>query len=706
MRNGQTLTAEGMVGNLGTATASDGHDNSMDILQIIRVMWRGKLVILTSALTMLIVGTYYAFAIAVPQFTAVTQMEIMVRGQQVLNIESVLSGTSTDQAAINTDIEIIKSRSLIERLVEDMHLVNDPEFNRYLRKPSLLSTEGIKSLLTSLASDEDSPTEDEILYSTTLAASEAIVVVPLNNTYLFDIRVTTTGREKSAALANRMAEIYLEDQITAKQSATNYAVGWLSERVRELEVEVRLKEEDITKLMSKTDLINAESLSALNVRAKETRDRLTDTRQALQSDQAELARYDQLVGNTNYITVARTLEDAVLSRLASGAVSGDREAKASFADRLDMLRQAVALRVDRGEYQIETLQLSYDQFERDLAQQNEDQRRLNQLEREVNASRVLYDNFLARLKEATVQQGLQQPDSRVLSEAIPGRQVKPRKAFLMAVSLVLGTAIGATVVMVSQFLYEGFRSTEELESSTGVMVLGQVPAIPLKQRKDLFDYLENNKVSSFVEAIRNFRTSLLLSSSTPPQVIMMTSSVPGEGKTTHSIALAQNFAGLGKRVLLVDGDIRRRSLEHYFKAQGSHGLVAAITGTHEVQDLVQYDPVLGIDVLLAEKVKANAADILSSERFALLLEELRSAYDFIVIDMPPVLAVPDARLASRHADAVLYMVAWNATAQKQVREGLRQLEGVGGQITGMVMTKVNGRRMQYYGYGDGAYVGY
>jgi capsular exopolysaccharide synthesis family protein len=180
---------------------------------------------------------------------------------------------------------------------------------------------------------------------------------------------------------------------------------------------------------------------------------------------------------------------------------------------------------------------------------------------------------------------------------------------------------------------------------------------------------------------------------------MITSSVAGEGKTTVALALAQNMAGLGKRVLLVEGDIRRRIFAEYFNVTAGVSLLDAMADPANLDDPSLYQPDLGVDLLVATKAHINAADLFASEKFRSLIVELRQRYDFILIDTPPVLAVPDARVIAPQADCVLYIVQWNSTTRTQVRQGLEMFSLFGLKVAGLVLSKVDAAQMKRYGYG-------
>ena len=277
---------------------------------------------------------------------------------------------------------------------------------------------------------------------------------------------------------------------------------------------------------------------------------------------------------------------------------------------------------------------------------------------------------------------------------------------ILMMSLMAGLGVGVAMVLGYEMLQTTFRTPEELEAHTGYTVMGQIPIIPARTRANVLSYLADKPTSAAVEAVRNLRTSTLLSNvDQPPQVIMSTSSLPSEGKTTQSISLAHNLSGLGKKVLLIEGDIRRRIFAQYFELSGKQGLLDVLYGDMPLKDAVAYNDQLGADILVGAKSKTNAADVFSSDAFRQLLVQARKSYDYIIIDTPPVLVVPDARVIWQWVDAILYTVKWDHTTKRQVSEGLKSFENVNLKITGLVLGQINIKGMNRYGYGDryGAY---
>jgi len=260
-----------------------------------------------------------------------------------------------------------------------------------------------------------------------------------------------------------------------------------------------------------------------------------------------------------------------------------------------------------------------------------------------------------------------------------------------------GLFLALALVFLFERMNSSFRSTEELESRTGQPVIGTIPMAPVTGRRALLNYLVEKPTSSIAEAIRNLRTSVLLANvDNPPQVIMTTSALPGEGKTTHAIMLANNFAALGKKVLLIEGDIRRRVFSNYFDINGKAGLVSVFMGEASLEEATVEEG--GFTVLQGEATGANASDLYSSNKFHDFIADLRTRYDVIIIDTPPVLAVPDARVLCRQVDGVIYAVHWDKTHRDQVRQGIRALESAGGKVLGSMLTQVDPKGLKQYGY--------
>jgi capsular exopolysaccharide synthesis family protein len=363
----------------------------------------------------------------------------------------------------------------------------------------------------------------------------------------------------------------------------------------------------------------------------------------------------------------------------------------------------------RGQQQLETLRRSEQDLGAQIRQQSEDFLALQQLEREVDAARLLYETFFTRLQEASVQQGLETADARVLSEAVPRGASSPQRQRILLLSGILGAILGAGIVLVREWRFAGFRTSDDLRRETGQRILGSVPRLENDDRRFALQHMKTKPNSIFAEAVRNLRTSILMSNiDKEPQVILMTSSIPAEGKTTLSIALTRYLTSMeGKRALLLEADIRRKTLRAYVDNEPTISLMDVLLGKVASENIDLYNEELGIEVLAGSEAGGNAADLFASRRFKDLITALRQEFDYIVIDSPPVLAVPDARVLAGYADAVVFVVKWGSTTKTQVEQGVEMLRSVDARITGMILSGVDQNKMKSYGYkGQYGYDGY
>lgn len=685
----------------GVATSSTAPDDDViDLGALVSTIWRGKLVILAALLLAVFIGGIYAYVLATPMFRSTAVVMLNNREEQVVDIGNVISGLGSDRAVLNTEVEVLKSRVLLGKVVDELDLIEDPEFNKALRPPSALSK--TKTFVRDLISptpetpgglNRDTRQREGTIDS--LLAALSIRNVP--DSLVFQVTVETTNPAKSTRIADTMVDLYILNQLEVKFEATEQATTWLTDRVTDLQVALEEAEGKLTDFRAGTALVSPEALAGLEVQVKETRDRIESTEAAQQTAQTRLAALEAAETPEARVEASGDLQlQRLLPRLDEPGIAQ------AFDTRYEQIVTRQRADLSRSESQLQTLRTSLTTLEQQTEQQSQDLITLQQLTREAEASRLLYEYFLARLKETSAQQGIQQADSRVISPAVtPLRPSAPRKPLILAVAALLGLMAGTALILIREARNRSFRNAEQLETSTGHAVIGQVPLIQAKRRLDAIAYLKEKPSSAAAESIRNLRTSVMLSNvDMPPKVIMTSSSLSGEGKTTIALSLSLNFATMGKKVLLIEGDIRRRVFGQYLKTEQKDGIVSVLTGTKSFDDVVIHDDLLDADVLLGDKGQANAADIFSSERFANLLNDLRRRYDIIIIDTPPVLIVPDARVIAQHVDATVFVVRWDRTSREQVQGALREFESVGKPVSGLVLNQINPRGMKRYGYGN------
>ncbi len=687
-------------------------EDTIDIGALIGTLWRGKWLIALVTLIVMLLAGYYAYSVAVPTYQSTAVVILQTKQDSVIDLQAVAGGFSGDSTEVNTEVEVLRSRGLAGKVVDRLNLIEDPEFNGQLREPSMVKAliARIRSFVPSrgtAAGTLDAELQKNRVRDNVIASLLSKVSVSnIRQSLVFNVTVETESPVKSARIADTIAELYILNQIEVKFEATEKATEWLSNRVSELQVELENAEKKVSDFTAQTQLVSVEGLQGLERQTKELRDRIAS---------AELAQ-TTLDSRRTALTDAATVEeklaaadDATLARIANGGLAS-ASSQSTFDLRYDTISARVQADLNRANQQLMALNSSEVELSRQIARQGEDLIALQQLTREAEATRLLYEYFLTRLKETSAQEGIQKADSRVLSTSVvPGSPSAPKKSQILALAMILGAMIGSGLVLLREFRTSTFRTAGELEQHTGYTVIGQIPLIPTRKRQDTLSYLAEKPTSAAAEAIRNLRTSLMLSNlDKKPQVIVSTSSIPGEGKTTVSLSLAKFLSGLGKSVLLVEGDIRRRTLNEYFPSLPHTGIASVLNGDVKFSDAIHRPKSFEADVLAGEKTNVNAADIFSSETFKNFIAEMRVQYDFIIIDTPPVLVVPDARIIAQNADAILFSVKWDSTSKALVDESLRYFHNANQRVTGIVLNQIDEKGMKRYGYGgkSGAYAAY
>ncbi len=702
-------------------------DQEIDIGALVQSVWQRKWVVAAFGFGFALLAMAIAYALT-PRYTA-TSVVMLDRSQSnIIDVEAVTSGLGQDYYTILAQRQVLLSRSLAERVVDAMDLQNVPYFNPMLieeEEPSLVGAilfGGLDLLKTTIrgavTEDQDGPTTRDTLGEDYWARKVAVdtllrslEVQSVSDTYVYSLSVTTESPMMSTQIANRMAELYITDQLETKFQATQAATEWLSDRVAQLRVEVEQAEAAVEAYNSSSTLISEATLANTNRQLKELRERRDEImRQQTVGDRQDELR--DMLARGDYVGFAEVVNLPRLVSLAQNIETTQGAERDGLVQTFEVLAgrlvDQVGVERERAESQRASISASIDELERQLENQTQDVVELRQLEREAEATRRIYEQFLRRLNETSVQEGTQQADARVLSEAVvPLIASYPQKTLIVLIAGFLGGVVGIGYVMMIEQMNSAFRSSEELEKSTGLPVMGQIPIAPVRLRKGLLDYAVERPSSALVEAVRNLRTGVMLANiDRRPELIMLTSTLPKEGKTTCSLLLAQNAAGLGKKVLLIECDLRRRTFRTYFPGAPKLGMMSILSGEKTWDEVVYHDERTGIDVIMGEETKVNAADVFHSQRFQDFLAEARRRYDFVVIDTPPVMAVPDSRVIAPMVDAVIYCVRWNSTHKDMVRAGIAQFAQIKVSISGLALTQINLKKMARYGYGGYNYYYY
>ncbi|MDV7339293.1 polysaccharide biosynthesis tyrosine autokinase [Terasakiella sp. A23] len=717
--------------------------DEVDIQELLRTLWRRRMVIISTTILLTALVTLVTLQLT-PRYTASANVMLETRQSNVVDIESVVSGMSAEMATVLSEVEVIRSTSLIRRVVEKLNLVRDPEFNSELaEKPwfkSILDLEtyfdreilvsmGLRKVEIELSEQE---AEEELLAKVVENVKSKLSVSPVRRSLVITIAFTSTNPKKAALIANTVADNYIVDQLEAKFDATRRASSWLNDRIAGLRDKVQKAEAAVEtyrialtgKIGGSTEM-TTQQISELNsqlilARAKraEANARLRQVEDLMRTS-GDLASAAEVL-NSPLIHRLRDQEAQVMRKVSElESRYGERhpkmiKAKAELKD----LRKSIENEVRKIAQSLKnemvvararenTLKQNLNQLEGKQGVQNQASIKLNELEREAKASRLLYENFLNRFKETSEQQNLQQADARVISKAdVPILASFPKKKLIIAVAFIGSAFLGVVLVFLLERLDNSFRSSDQLELYTGYPAIGMIPLVTgnLLNRKTVGRYPIEKPASTISEAIRTLRTSMLLSDvDNPPKVVGVTSTVPSEGKSTVALWLTQVCAMSGQRALLIDCDLRRPSVHRSLDMENEYTLVEILAEECSLKDAIQKDTQSNMHVIPGKVTQANALDLLSSEHMETTLNELRKHFDMIVLDCPPVLAVSDAKIVGQLTDKMLYGVKWDSTPRGLVQTGLRAAKEAKIDLAGVVMTQVNVKKHAKYGYGDYGY---
>jgi capsular exopolysaccharide synthesis family protein len=410
--------------------------------------------------------------------------------------------------------------------------------------------------------------------------------------------------------------------------------------------------------------------------------------QRLRADQAELERKiadaRQTLGERNPKLIKLNAE---LDNLNSALRGETAKIIASLSSDVDAARtRATALRANLAKIKDKAEKIQAADVEIQAAQH------------EAQADRALFDRVLSRAKEMSVETGLQSADAEVIAHAdVPQKPSFPNKPLFLAAAFVTSLVAAGLLVLVSESMDQGFRDLEDVERMLKVPALGFAPSLRRigSSRPDTF--VLEKPLSSYAEAIRGMYTSLMLSSAERvPKCILVTSGLPGEGKTSVAVSLARLMAASGKRVLLVDCDLRRRTASAIMAGSPEPGLVDYLMGRTELADVVTRDSLSDAWVLPAGSYPSDPSELLASEGMRNLLMKLPASYDLVIIDSSPVLVVSDTRNLCRLADKVVVAVRWQHTRKAAAAPAIRHIRNSGGDIAGVLLTIADTKRLPYY----------
>jgi succinoglycan biosynthesis transport protein ExoP len=666
-------------------------------------------------------------------YTATALVLVQPQEMRVVNFEQVTQDLSPDAPNIETQIKFIQSYDNLARTAGLLNLKDDAAPTA---RHAGLAAE--LSAASSLLPDEwliaaglaDAPEvaadPDQTTRRMVNALRAGLKVAQSGNSHVLAISYTAADPGGAARFANGIAKAYVEGRLGDKLIATQGAREWLTQRVEEMRQGLLASERAVEEYRSAHGLETpggsdppAQEISALTAQ-------FIDAQAEQTARQAKLRKIRELQNRGDGDEVlADLLTSPLITSLREQELGLQREEaqlSREFGERHPVIKQLEAekerltRRIDleikaavqnlENEIEVATnradaIRQRLEQAKGKVALSGQAGVQLRELEREAAANRSLYETFLVRLKETDEQQELVRPDVRVISPAeVPGAPSSASPVMFTFVGFTASTMIGAMLALLMEQLDTSLRSTRQIEDLLGIPALGVVPAVTGFERS-LSRYFLAKPESAYAQAVRALHAQLqLIDAQRPCKILLVTSALPGEGKTSLATSLAQCAAGLERRTVLLELDVRRPRIARELGVEPSAGIVEVLEGDLTFEQAVQRDQRSGLEFLAVASGDANPSSLLSSPRLAALLEHLAARFDCVIIDTPPVLGVPDAKTLARLADATVFVVRWDRTKRDAVHAALRELERFSARVAGAVLNQVNMKRHAQYSYGD------
>jgi len=710
--------------------AADGE--TLDIVQYWRAISKRRwsilgLTLAVSLLVLLVVSNVR------PSYRGTATLLIEQGKSKIVSIEEVYSQGMIQREYYQTQAEILRSEDLARKVVQKLKITTHPDFDPRQVQPGWFSR--LTSSISG-AGDEPVASEDDVLRRVVQKFKRELGVQLVRNSQLAQITFSSHDRDLAVKVPNALAETYIDNDLEARMAMTQKASEWLRERLGELRTKVDASERALQDYRDRERIIDAKgvALSGASKQLEEFTRSLVEARQKRAEAESAYAMVQQIRGGRSQVSfdsIPAVLRHPSVQRMKEQEADADRrlsdaakrygpehpkliQARAELDAAKESTRKQVELVVAGLARDYEVAKANEASVERALAQSKGDIQGLNRkefqlgvLEREVQQNRNLYDMFVNRLKETNAAGDLQSTIGRIVDPAtMPTSPYAPNKYQIVSIAAAVTLIVAVMLALLLDRLSNTINSTSDVEQKLGVPALGILQKIKGFARKGFVSELAffNDTQSTFAEAVRTVRTSILMSAlDHVHKVVVVTSSVPEEGKTTLSFNLACAL-GQVKKVLLIDGDLRRPKISRLVgRDLKLPGLADLVASQAQVSQCVFFDPRAGIHILAAGTVPPNPLELLSSKRFEDVFTRLKEAFDVVVIDSAPLQLVSDAQVLSQFATSVIYVVKADATPYQVAQNGLKKLRRVDAPILGVVLNQVDLEKAEKY-YGE--YSGY
>lgn len=716
-----------------TALPQGPAEAELDLRKLWLSVWLRKWRILITMLLAVLV-TVWATSWMTPLYRSAATLLVENERAKLLAIEQVDQSEAVDRDFLQTEIELLKSRGLAERVVRQLDLVSHPEFMVQQRS----SSQGQGTWLDRfgeffrqmLADNGKAP---KAFDRATEKLMGAISVSPRGKSQIVAVEVVLADPYVAMSAANALADGYIASKFEAGVATSATATLWMDSRLEELRKKLQESENRLQAYRESEGLVDLRGISTIAA-----------TELTLTSDRLINARRQRAEAESQYRQV-QSMKDSRLDEIASvpavlldPVIQQFKATKAKAAARVDEVSQRygpghpelIAAKADldaataslktqvsqvvagiQRNYQLalaneQSQQALFDSNKYQIQDLSSKEFKVRELALEVEANRALYDTFLVRLKETAATADQNSVNVHVVDRAmLPEEPVKPNKPLIVAVAALIALFCMAGTGVVKDALDDTFSTTEAIETKLNIPVLGIVPLMRQAQREQLARLYSEDKEPLFTETIRTIRTKLEMANGDGrPQVIVTTSALPGEGKSVLSANLAHALGQMNK-VILIDADLRKPTLARSFGLEkDSMGLTDVLEGRATLEGCITTYG--GIDMICAGSAVRDPLSLLASPQLSTTIETLKTRYGRIVIDSPPTQGVSDVIVLAAQADTLLFIVRSESTPRNEVERGVAQLQQNATPADWIILNQVDIRKAQKQGYRYSSYYDY
>ncbi len=701
---------------------------AFDLARIFRVVMKHRYVIGGIIGACLVLGIIMTLT-ATPLYLSDVTIETSSETVKVMNDQSLEPQGGSDQAEIATYVELIGSRSLAERVVNDLKLADDPTFVDPVNRS--LITRAKQLIFGSGSADGEQRSLESRQKSAINTVLKNTTAKSVKTSRLLTISYSDTDPRRAQRIANALASGFIKANLDRRFDATTYARLFLEDQLQQVKLKLEDSEKKVVAYADREKLVTldnektilSQKLEDLNTAlGKASVDRANAEQLWLQvKDVTEYSEIPQGAGN-DAPTIINQLR-ATRSDLMADYQAKQLTFKPGFPmmvglkARIDDIDQQIEQEVEktkntiRSTYELavqreQAISSDLDATRAELIDTRNRSVEYTMLQREADTNRTLYDGLLQRYKEISVIGGIAANGLSVVDQAsLPGGPYSPRLVLNIALALFGGIVLGFGAALGLEFFDNTIKTPDQMEALLGIPVLGLIPVLPSDQ--SVQSVLEDPH-SAVSEAYRSARTALQFSTDRGvPKNFVVTSARPSEGKTTTVTTLARMFGQIGMKILVIDADLRNPSLHKIIGIDNTHGLSNYLTGSAEAESIIRDSGVHNVSLVSSGPIPPNPAELLSSPKMLTLLTELRDQFDLIIVDSAPVMGLADALLLSSVADGTLIVCSAGETPAETVKAATKRLAMTNSQLLGGILTKFNAQKAGYgYAYYGYDYYGY